>query len=164
VKISYVPLKLRTRREFCADACQAASLLALGAVAACGGSSTAPSSSAPPSSVPQLGTVAASVAGRVVSVSVDAASALASVGSAALVQTSLGTFLVAHPAVDTFTALTATCTHEGCGVTGFSNSRFVCPCHGSQYTTSGAVVVGPATRALQQYPTQFVNGVLTFTV
>ena len=164
MKTSIVPLQLRTRREFCADACQAASLLALGAVAACGGSSTAPSSSAPPSSVPQLGTVTATVAGRAVSVTVDAASPLNSIGSAALVPTSLGTFLVAHTAVDTFTALTATCTHEGCGVTGFSNNRFVCPCHGSQYTTSGAVVMGPATRALQQYTTQFVSGVLTFSV
>jgi Rieske Fe-S protein len=139
-------------------------MLALGAVAGCGGSSTSPSSSSSPSSVPQLATTPATVAGRVVSVTVDAASALASVGSAALVQTSLGTFLVAHPAVDTYTALTATCTHEGCGVTGFSGGRFVCPCHGSQYTTSGAVTTGPATRPLQQYTTQFTNGVLTFAV
>jgi len=139
-------------------------MLALGMVAACGGNSTSPSSSPSPSSVPQLGTIPATVTGRVVSVTVDATSALASVGSAALVQTSLGTFLVAHPAVDTYTALTATCTHEGCGVTGFSGDRFVCPCHGSQFTTSGAVTNGPATRALQQYTTQFANGVLTFTV
>jgi Rieske Fe-S protein len=139
-------------------------MLALGTVVGCGGSSTSPSSSAPPSSVPQLATTPATVAGRVVSVPVDAASALAAVGSAALVPTSLGTFLVAHPAVDTYTALTATCTHEGCGITGFSGGRYVCPCHGSQYTTSGAVTMGPATRSLQQYTTQFANGVLTFTV
>ena len=98
----------------------------------------------------------------IVSVTIDAASALAAVGSMAMVQTSLGTFLVAHTGQDTFTALTATCTHEGCTVTGFSGTRFVCPCHGSQFSTSGAVAMGPATRALQPFTTQFANGVLTF--
>jgi cytochrome b6-f complex iron-sulfur subunit len=149
---------LQTRREFCADACRAASMLALGTVAACSGSSTSPSS------VPQLGFTPATVTGRVVSVPIDAASPLAAVGSAALLQTSVGTYLVAHPAVDTFTALSGTCTHEGCTVSGFSSSQLICPCHGSQFTLSGAVARGPATRALQQYTTQFANGVLTFTV
>jgi cytochrome b6-f complex iron-sulfur subunit len=159
VYLPLVPLQLHTRREFCAHACRAGSMLALGAVTGCSGSSTSPSSL-----VPQIGSAPATVAGRVVSVAVDAASPLAAVGSAVLVRTSLGTFLVAHSAVDTFTALTATCTHEGCGITGFSNSRFVCTCHGSEFTLSGAVFAGPANRALQQYPTQVVNGVLTFRV
>lgn len=150
-----------TRREFCTQACQAASLLAVGAVAAaCGGSPTSPSSS----SAPPLGSASATTAGRVVSVNIDSAPVLAGVGSAAIVQTSLGTFLVARTAQDSFTALTATCTHEAYTITGFDSSRFVCPCHGSQFTTSGAVAKGPAARALQQYPTQFANGVLTFSV
>ncbi len=154
-----VPPQPPTRREFCAHACQAASTLAIGVLAtACGGGSpTAPSA-------PQLTSVPATVAGRVVSIVVDSASVLATVGAAAIAQTSLGAFLVARTAQDAFTALTATCTHEGCTVTGFSSSQFVCPCHGSQYATSGAVVVGPATRSLQQFPTGFANGVLTFTV
>ena len=59
-----VEMNPRTRREFCTQACQAASLLAVGAVAAaCGGSPTSPSSSAPP-----LSSVSATTAGRVVSV------------------------------------------------------------------------------------------------
>ena len=149
-----------TRREFCTQACQAASLLAVGAVAAaCGGSPTSPSGSAP-----QLGSAAATTAGRVVSVNIDSAPVLGAVGSAAIVPTSLGTFLVARTAQDSFTALTATCTHEVCTITGFESSRFVCPCHGSQFTTSGTVAQGPAARALQHYATQFANGVLTFTV
>ena len=89
---------------------------------------------------------------------------LAAVNSAAMVQTSLGTFLLARTAQDTFSALTAVCTHEGCSVTGFASNQFVCPCHGSRFTTTGSVANGPATRALQQYTTQFANNVLTFTV
>jgi len=147
------------RREFCACACQTAALLAAGTFAACGGSSTSPTSDAP-----QLRTVAGTVAGRTVSVTVDAGSALAAVNSAAMVQTSLGTFLLARTAQDTFSALTAICTHEGCSITGFGNNQFVCPCHGSRFTTAGSVANGPAMRALQQYTTQFANGVLTFTV
>jgi cytochrome b6-f complex iron-sulfur subunit len=71
---------------------------------------------------------------------------------------------VAHTGQDSFTALTAICTHEQCTVTGFDNQRYVCPCHGSQYDTSGWVVNGPAPTALRVFPTQFSNSVLTFTV
>jgi cytochrome b6-f complex iron-sulfur subunit len=108
--------------------------------------------------------VSASVSGRTVSVPIDSSSPLATVGSAAITQTSLGQFLVARTGQDSFTALTATCTHEGCTVSGFASSRFVCLCHGSQFTTSGTVAQGPATRSLQSYATQFASTVLTFSV
>lgn len=121
----------------------------------CGGSPTSPSSA------PALPTINASVANGVASLTIDAASPLATVGGAALVQTSSGGFLVSRTGQNTFTALTATCTHEGCTVTGFESPTYVCPCHGSQFTTSGAVVQGPATRALRSFTTQFANNVLT---
>lgn len=156
------PLRLPTRREFCAHTCQVASILAAGAAfTACGDSPAAPSSTGTPA--PALPSVSASVAGRVVSIAVDSASPLASVGSAASAATTIGTFLVGHTAQDSFTVLTAICTHEACTITGFSASRYVCPCHGSQFTTSGAVANGPATSALRQFPSQFAGGVLTFT-
>ena len=149
-----------TRREFCVYAGQLASALAAGAlVASGGGSPTSPSSPGQP-----LSSVTGTVSGRTISVAVDSGSPLAAVGSAAIAQTALGTFLLARTTQESFTALTATCTHESCAITGFSGSQFVCPCHGSRFTTSGAVAMGPATRPLQQYPTQFGNGVLTFTV
>ena len=151
-------VKSHTRREFCTCACHAVTLLAAGALSGCGSGPSAPSN------VPQLGSVASTVSGRTITINVDASPTLSSVGSAAIAQTSLGSFLVARTAQDAFTALTAICTHEQCTVTGFANSRYVCPCHGSQYTTSGAVANGPATRSLQQFPTTFANGVLTFTV
>jgi cytochrome b6-f complex iron-sulfur subunit len=154
-------LELQSRRTFCAHACQAASLLAVGSLAsACGGSPTSPSGS----SADPLRSAAATVSGRVVTVAVDATSPLATGGSAAIVTTSLGSQLVTRTGDSSFAAFTAVCTHEGCTITGFANSQFVCPCHGSKFTTSGSVASGPATRSLQQYQTQFANGVLTFTV
>ena len=154
-----VPPPLPTRREFCVQACQAASMLAVGALTGCGGSPTAPSTPAAP-----LTSVASTLAGRVVSVQVDGASPLAAVGSAAIVQTSLGSFLLTRTGQESFVALTATCTHEGCTVSGFASPQFVCPCHGSQFSSTGAVTKGPASRALQQYATQLAGSVVSFTV
>jgi cytochrome b6-f complex iron-sulfur subunit len=44
-------------------------------------------------------------------------------------------------------AINATCTHLGCLVKQ-AQSGFGCPCHGSQFTTNGAVTQGPATLPL----------------
>ena len=77
---------------------------------------------------------------------------------------SLGLFLVARTGQDTYSAMSALCTHERCDVTGFSSGRFICPCHGSTFTSSGAVVTGPAPRGLQTYTTQVTGGVLSFSV
>ena len=149
-----------TRRAFCVHACEAVSLAALGAVLhGCGGSSpTSPSAGA---DAPALPTINASVAGNVISLTIDAASALASVGAAALVRASNGMFLVSRTGQSAFTALTAICTHEGCTITGFRSPTYVCPCHGSQYSTSGTVITGPATTSLRQFAAQFNNVVLT---
>lgn len=152
-----------TRREFCGHACQLASLAAGGVLlTACGGggSPTSPS----PTPAPALSVVQGTVAGQTVSVTVGAGSPLTSVGSAARVQTPIGSFLVSRIGQDSFTTLTSTCTHEACTIDGFNGSRYVCPCHGSQFSTGGAVLNGPATMALRQFPTSFANGVLTFTV
>ena len=148
-----------TRREFCVHTCQAASLVTLASVIeACGGSTMSPSSA------PLLPTISATVAAGAIALTIDASSPLATVGKAALVQTSSGNFLVARTAQDSFTALTAVCTHEACTVTGFDNQTYVCPCHGSQYNTSGGVVKGPAPSALRQFATRFANNVLTMTL
>ena len=93
-----------------------------------------------------------------------ASGALATVGGLAITQTSLGNFLLARTGENVVTALTAICTHEGCTVSNSSGNQFVCPCHGSTYNTSGTVANGPANRALQAFPTQVANGVVTFTV
>jgi Rieske Fe-S protein len=150
----------QTRRDFCVQACRAVSLVTVATALPSCGSPTSPSGT----DAPLMPTINASVGSRTVSVTVDAASPLASIGSAALVRSSLGDFLVSRSGQDTFTALTAICTHEGCTVDRFATPVFVCPCHGSRYSTIGTVVMGPAPRALQQFTTGFTGNVLTFTV
>ncbi|MEZ5292791.1 MAG: Rieske (2Fe-2S) protein [Vicinamibacterales bacterium] len=156
-----IPSPSSTRREFFCHACQAASLVAVAGLVteACGGGPTSPSSV----DAPALSSVSGSVSGRVVSVAIGSGSPLASNGSAALTSTALGAFLIARVSDSAFNVLSASCTHEGCTVTGYSGSRFVCLCHGAQFTTSGAAAGGPASRALASYQSQFANGVLTFT-
>lgn len=46
-------------------------------------------------------------------------------------------------------ALNLTCTHLGCTVNATSKG-FICPCHGSVFTTVGDVVKGPADRPLKR--------------
>ena len=150
---------LATRREFCVRTCQAVSLLTIDAVLqGCGGSPTSPSSA------PPLPTISGSIVSGALAVTIATGSPLLSVGSAALVQSSAGMFLVARTGQDSFTAVTAVCTHEGCNVTGFENQTYVCPCHGSAFNTSGSVVRGPASSPLRQFATRFANNVLTITV
>lgn len=151
------------RREFCAHACQAMSLVAVGSMlqGCSGGSPTSPSDGS--SSGSTLPTVPGTVSNRTVSVTVDSGSQLASVGGTALVQSTLGNFLVARISQEAFSALTAVCTHEGCTITNVSGTTFICPCHGSQFSTSGSVVKSPATRPLTSYATAFAGSTLTIT-
>ena len=82
----------------------------------------------------------------------------------ALAQLSVGAFLIARTAQDAFTVVTAMCTHQACIINGQNGSNYVCPCHGSQFSTSGGVLSGPASVALRQYVSQFANNVLTITL
>jgi cytochrome b6-f complex iron-sulfur subunit len=148
-----------SRREFCVHACQAVSLVAAGALLqACSGNSTSPSGSA------TLPTINASAAVGALTLTIDAASPLAAVGSAALVQSPAGNALVSRTAQDTFTAVTAVCTHEACTIDGISGQIYVCPCHGSQFSTTGGVVKGPAASPLRQFSTRLAGNVLTVTL
>jgi cytochrome b6-f complex iron-sulfur subunit len=162
-----MPIPKYTRREFCAHSLQTASLAAIAtAVTGCGGSPASPSGSGSgsPSGFPGLASINASIVNNTITLNIDGSSPLSAVGSAALVNASSRSFLVARTAQNTFNALTAVCTHEQCTVSTFQNQTYECPCHGSQYSTSGSVLRGPATRSLTQFPTNFANNVLTITV
>jgi Rieske Fe-S protein len=147
-----------SRRAFCTQACQAASCLALAALGeACGGIAGGTG----PSNIPQLATVNGTANGTTVQVQIDSSSPLAAAGGAALVRSSSGLFLVARTGDQAFTALTSTCTHQTCTISGFDGTDYVCPCHGSRFTTSGRVVNGPAAAPLRTFNTAFANNVLT---
>ncbi len=148
-----------SRRRFCQQACLLASLGVMGVFwDACGGGSNP---SGPSGSVSALPVVSGSMGTNVVTLTVDTSSPLTNVGSAALVQAGSTVLLVAHTAQNTFSALSGICTHAGCQITGYSGSVFVCPCHGSQFSTSGQVLTGPAAVNLRSYSTQFASNVLT---
>jgi Rieske Fe-S protein len=150
-----------TRREFCAHAISFVTIASL--IEGCGSSSpTSPGGGG--GSTPSLSTITAAISGGRITLNIDAGSPLANVGGAALVEAPGRPLLVARTGQESFNAMTAICTHEGCTITGFASATFVCPCHGSQYSTSGQVRSGPATRSLQTFSTQFTNNVLTITL
>jgi thiosulfate dehydrogenase [quinone] large subunit len=80
-------------------------------------------------------------------------------------------FAFVHPSTNTpaylvqtskgkFAAYSRICTHMGCEVSFTAKSdEFACPCHGSLYNaTTGAVIQGPAPKALPSYKLTVKNG------
>lgn len=62
--------------------------------------------------------------------------------------------IVARTLGGSYIAVAAACTHQGTAVDYNANAhQFHCPNHGSNFTEAGAVVNGPAGRALQQMNT-----------
>ena len=147
----------QTRRCFCSQAVA----LAIGGGAL--GAILDGCSPMSPTNAPQLATVNGTRVSGGITLAIDASSPLSTVGSAALVQTTIGDFLVARTAQNSFVALNAICTHQTCTITGFGNQNYVCPCHGSTFDVNGRVLGGPASAPLHQYPTQFTGGILTIT-
>ncbi|HEX8530663.1 MAG TPA: Rieske (2Fe-2S) protein [Cytophagales bacterium] len=73
--------------------------------------------------------------------------------------------IVARKADGNFVAVSKDCTHQG-GQLSYqaANDRFNCPLHGSNFSTSGAVVNGPATSPLKQYQTELNSAGTTLRV
>jgi Rieske Fe-S protein len=66
--------------------------------------------------------------------------------------------IVSRPTEDTAVAFSAICTHMGCTVAP-AGSELHCPCHGSKYNAlTGAVIQGPAPKALAKIAVQVVSG------
>ena len=153
---------IASRRSFCVGACHATAAAALATLfTACGSKDSSSSSPSSPSSTPtDLAVLSGVFTGSAVRITA-AGSPLADVGGAALVNSIAGPFLVARTSASAFTAVEAVCTHEGCTVTGTDGSTYVCPCHGSRYSRSGQVVLGPATASLRQHATTFADGVVS---
>lgn len=154
---------ISSRREFCTHACHAAAAVAIGSVLqGCGGGgggNPAGGGGSVPSSTP-LAVINGTVTGGAITVDVGG-SPLANVGGAALVRSGAGDILAFRSAQDSVAAVTATCTHEACTITGINGQTYVCPCHGSQFTTTGNVVSGPATRSLRTFAATLVGTTLS---
>ena len=60
-------------------------------------------------------------------------------------------------------AFSRNCTHSSCTIDSFQNGTSTCPCHGSQFNTSGNVVVGPAVNPLTQYSAAIADNIVTIT-
>jgi Rieske Fe-S protein len=145
-----------SRRQFCAGACCAA----LGTLASACGEGSPNSPSTPATTLPKLN---GQLAGSTVRVNASG-TALDNIGGAALVESIGGVFLLSRTSTSGFGAIDATCTHEGCTVTGAAGDVYVCPCHGSRYSRTGQVVNGPAKANLRQYATSFSDGVVTISI
>lgn len=75
-----------------------------------------------------------------------------------------GEIIVIRASQENFIALSNVCTHAGCTVTyNASDGDLPCPCHGSKFSTSGAVLNGPATSALKKYTVKKEGDLLKIT-
>ncbi|HAX49244.1 MAG TPA: ubiquinol-cytochrome c reductase iron-sulfur subunit [Ignavibacteria bacterium] len=63
----------------------------------------------------------------------------------------------------TFLAIRTICTHKGCDVE-LEGNKFVCPCHGSEFSLTGKVETGPAEENLKTFETIFDSGKGTVTI
>ena len=66
--------------------------------------------------------------------------------------------VVARTMSGTFLAVSASCTHEGTNVNYNGNANnFVCPNHGAQFSSTGAVTRGPASSNLTSYTVEVLS-------
>ncbi len=59
---------------------------------------------------------------------------------------------IVQPKAGQYCGLSSICTHAGCAVAAPKDGQLYCPCHGSRFdAATGAVITGPATKALPKY-------------
>jgi len=99
-----------------------------------------------------------------VNFNIDLASELLNVGDSKQMSAVLVVRLATGNAVASFTAVQVACTHEGTSINYVAaQNQFVCPLHGSTFSTSGTVVQGPAATALKKYTIVITNTTLNVT-
>jgi cytochrome b6-f complex iron-sulfur subunit len=95
---------------------------------------------------------------------VDLATSLTTVGASLIQNGVIIVRLAAGNVPASFTAVQVACTHEGTFINYNANgNNFVCPNHGSTFTTGGAVTLGPASSSLKQYNIAVTGTTMTVT-
>ncbi len=91
--------------------------------------------------------------------------ALQNVNGSVIVSSAAGSLAVVRTSQTAVAALSAICTHQGCTV-AYSGSLMllVCPCHGAEFTLTGAVKQGPATIPLKTYQASLAGNIVTIVV
>jgi len=119
-----------------------------------------------PSNVSSLNTIQGTASNNKISISIGSSSPIANKNTRALVSynNGSGAIIVEHKPDDSFIAISGICTHQGCVVSGFDGTDFVCPCHGSKFDLNGSVVQGPAPSNLRQYITSVEGSSLIITL
>ena len=83
---------------------------------------------------------------------IDLGSSLLTVGSSLVQSGVIVARLAAGNTPAAFTAVQVACTHEGSSINfNSTQGNFVCPNHGSTFTSSGVVTLGPAASNLKTY-------------
>lgn len=73
-----------------------------------------------------------------------------------------GNIIIIRSGDNSYLAFSKVCTHQGCTVTyNAAENELPCPCHGSVFSTSGAVLEGPASTSLKQYSVSKSGDILT---
>jgi cytochrome b6-f complex iron-sulfur subunit len=69
---------------------------------------------------------------------------------------------VANVGNDNFVALSSVCTHQGGTVVySLASNKFICQLHFSEFSTTGSVLLGPATTGLKSYAVTKSGDILT---
>ncbi len=77
------------------------------------------------------------------------------VGGAGIIKTKNDEIIVIHYKDNQYLALSALCTHKGCGVEfSAQKDNLTCPCHGAEFDIHGKVLKGPAKTPLKEYKTK----------
>lgn len=95
---------------------------------------------------------------------VDLANNLTTVGSSVVSNGVIIVRLATGNVPNSFTAVQVACTHEGTSIAyNTSQGKFICPNHGSTFTTAGAVTLGPASTNLKTYNIAIAGNIMTVT-
>lgn len=105
-----------------------------------------------------------SPAGAPANFTVDLNAQLLAVGSSIVQSGVIVVRLAPGNTASSFSAVQVNCTHEGTSINyNASANKFICPNHGSTFTNSGVVTLGPATSNLRVYSVMVNGSTMTVT-